>query len=53
MQVPGGGRGGGGGGGGGVGGRGRGWAGVGKYDLSILSKIIFVIPGGPLKFGTD
>ena len=32
---------------------GGGWAGVGKYDLSILSKIIFVIPGGPLKFGTD
>ena len=24
---------------------------VGKYDLSILSTIIFVIPGGPLKFG--
>ena len=26
---------------------------VAKYDLSILSKIIFVIPGGLLKFGTD
>ena len=33
--------------------RGGGGAGVGKYDLSMLSKIIFVIPGGPLKFGTD
>ena len=32
---------------------GGGGGGVGKYDLSILSKIIFVIPGGPLKFGTD
>ena len=32
---------------------GENWEEVGKYDLSILPKIIFVIPGGLLKFGTD